>query len=430
MNFITRFCATVGAETAFERARLAATYENTYPPDESDIKIILNALSGGDKETDRRIAFGSIVRRLKQNHMNEDGWIIIIKNLIIIDRCVNDGILLKEFCELDLPNIENRSEINRNNNKLLINELISKYYNYIKFKSQQLRTSFSLTLYKKEKYLHFNQLSVGQTQNEINLIMQFVDKAYEVIETKKNGHLKYKLNQYVFLLILNDLFKYYSCSLVAFNILIKKIEQLELEDLLQMAEITRLLYKFCNQLDTFINQNRFIQGFEYYDVEYKITSDLVELVVQYMNLYEQTQKGTPFQPKEIKFNTQKSKLVLEKIFSQSLNKTQSDFFENYQSNIKQQSKLVIYCNQFKHKFDESTFQEFQNNFSSNYIIIQNHYKQNKDIPEFKEEDEDLDFLTKIEENNTNYKFDKQIHLLYPEAFNEKMFLNFENIYYL
>lgn len=74
MNFITRFCATVGAETAFERvliiefnkqARLAATYENTYPPEESDIKIIINALSGSDKETDRRIAFGSIVRKLK-----------------------------------------------------------------------------------------------------------------------------------------------------------------------------------------------------------------------------------------------------------------------------------------------------------------------------------------------------------------------------
>lgn len=50
-------------------------------------------------------------------------------------RCVNDGILLKEFCELDLPYIENICVINRNNNKLLINELISKYYNYIKFKS-------------------------------------------------------------------------------------------------------------------------------------------------------------------------------------------------------------------------------------------------------------------------------------------------------
>ena len=50
-------------------------------------------------------------------------------------RCVNDGILLKEFCELDLPNIENRQERNKNNNKLLIHELISKYYLYIKFKS-------------------------------------------------------------------------------------------------------------------------------------------------------------------------------------------------------------------------------------------------------------------------------------------------------
>lgn len=74
MNFITRFCATVGAETSFERVKfiklikqaiLAAIYNNTYPPEESDIKIILNTLSGQDKETDRRIAFGSIIRKLK-----------------------------------------------------------------------------------------------------------------------------------------------------------------------------------------------------------------------------------------------------------------------------------------------------------------------------------------------------------------------------
>lgn len=50
-------------------------------------------------------------------------------------RCVNDGILLKEICELNLPNIDNRKEINQDNIKLLIHEFISKYYYYIKFKS-------------------------------------------------------------------------------------------------------------------------------------------------------------------------------------------------------------------------------------------------------------------------------------------------------
>ncbi|CAD8079091.1 unnamed protein product [Paramecium sonneborni] len=429
MNFITRFCATVGAETSFERAILAAIYNNTYPPEESDIKIILNTLSGQDKETDRRIAFGSIIRKLKQNHTDEDGWIIIIKNLIIIDRCVNDGILLSQFCELDLPNIENRSERNKNNNNLLIHELISKYYLYIKFKSQQLRTSFSLTLFRKEKYLYFNQLPTCQIRNEINLIMQFVNKAFEVIDTKKNGHLKYKLNQYVFLMILNDLFKYYSCSLVALHILIKKIKQQELEELIQIAEITRLLYNFCNQLDSFINENRFIKGFEQYDVKYKISTDLLELVVQYLNLYEQTQKSTSSQPKEIKFNTQKSKFILEKIFSQSLNQIQSNYFENFLEKTNELSKLVIYCNQFKHNFNESIFQGFKNNFSSNYNQTSNNFKQNNETPELQKEDEN-DFLTIIEENNKNYKFDKQIYLLYPEAFNEKMFLNFENIYYV
>lgn len=40
-------------------------------------------------------------------------------------------------------------------------------------------------------------------------------------------------------MILNDLFKYYNCSLVAFNVLIKRIEELDLEEIISLAEITR-----------------------------------------------------------------------------------------------------------------------------------------------------------------------------------------------
>lgn len=63
-------------------------------------------------------------------------------------------------------------------------------------------------------------------------------------------------------MILNDLFKYYNCSLVAFNVLIKKIEELELDEIISLAEITRQIFNFSTKLDLFINSNRFIKGFD------------------------------------------------------------------------------------------------------------------------------------------------------------------------
>lgn len=71
-------------------------------------------------------------------------------------------------------------------------------------------------------------------------------------------------------MLLNDLFKYYACCLVGFNELLKRIEQFDISELINLAEVTRLIFDFSGKLDEFINCNRYIKGFEYVEMEYKV----------------------------------------------------------------------------------------------------------------------------------------------------------------
>ncbi|CAK80001.1 unnamed protein product (macronuclear) [Paramecium tetraurelia] len=269
MNIFAQFCATMGAETKFEKARIAATYTNANPPREEDIRQILATLSGEDLQTNAQTAYGSLVRKLKLQNNDENGWMMIIKSLIIIDRYWVKKIEV-QFQELDLPLVECRQERDIKNKQLLINELISKYYHYIKFKALKLRNSTSLTLYKKEKILYFNKMPLKSIFDELKMILELVQKAFDVIETKKNGHLRFKVNQYVFLLLMNDLLKYYGCGLIAFNLLIKKVQDLQSNDLLQIIAISKSMVNFGNKFEEFIHQCGYIEGFENVKLDYKV----------------------------------------------------------------------------------------------------------------------------------------------------------------
>ncbi|CAD8133370.1 unnamed protein product [Paramecium pentaurelia] len=419
MNIFTQFCATMGAETKFEKARIAATYTSTNPPSEEDIRQILATLSGEDLQTNAQTAYSSLVRRLKLQNNDENGWMMIIKSLIIIDRCVSDRILLKEFYELDLPLVECRQERDIKNKQLLINELISKYYHYIKFKGLKLRNSTSLTLYKKEKILYFNKMPLKSIFDELKMILELVQRVFDIIETKKNGHLRFKVNQYVFLLLMNDLLKYYGCGLIAFNLLIKKLQDLQSNDLLQLIAISKSMVNFSNKFEEFIHQCRFIQGFESVQLDYKVDDNVVNLVTQYLDQIEiQKSNGT----KQIKLNHYNTQAVLELISQQRLTPKQSEFFGNIM--IKQPSKTQIFVNSFRNKFSEEAFQKFTNNYSSKYLPIHESFKK---LPEIIVEEE-IDFLQKVEDDQNKFHVRDTIDLLYPDPFDDKIFTQFQNIY--
>ena len=51
-----------------------------------DVNRILKCLRGEDAETESKVGFGALVRRLRLQNNDELGWAMIIKSLIIIDR--------------------------------------------------------------------------------------------------------------------------------------------------------------------------------------------------------------------------------------------------------------------------------------------------------------------------------------------------------
>lgn len=141
---------------------MAATYQNTLPPQEQDVELVIRCLKGEDPETDSSIGFGSLVRRLKMSNNDEKGWILILKSLIIIDRyrltklrCVSQRVLVDEFLELDIPHVEFRQERNSQAKQLLIDQLIQKYYRYIKYKCYHFRKKNSLLVESKDRKLYF-----------------------------------------------------------------------------------------------------------------------------------------------------------------------------------------------------------------------------------------------------------------------------------
>lgn len=46
----------------------------------------MKCLRGEDAETESKVGFGALVRRLRLQNNDELGWAMIIKSLIIIDR--------------------------------------------------------------------------------------------------------------------------------------------------------------------------------------------------------------------------------------------------------------------------------------------------------------------------------------------------------
>lgn len=54
---------------------------------------------------------------------------------------------------------------------------------------------------------------------DLKVCLELMELAIELASTDKRGHLRYKLNQFVFLLLLKDLMNIYSSLLAGINVL-------------------------------------------------------------------------------------------------------------------------------------------------------------------------------------------------------------------
>lgn len=71
---------------------------------------ILTTLAGKDEETRSEIAFLLIMAKLETSESLKK-WNYIVKNLIILDRCVEEKYYLNDISSLNLPHIEFYKEI-------------------------------------------------------------------------------------------------------------------------------------------------------------------------------------------------------------------------------------------------------------------------------------------------------------------------------
>lgn len=94
-------------------------YGDTYPPDESSLKgqlsficqcnkpclDLLAVLSGKDPETKPSLAFSVITAKLEASKSRKY-WNYIVKNLVVLDRAIDENLFVKDIAKLTLPSIE------------------------------------------------------------------------------------------------------------------------------------------------------------------------------------------------------------------------------------------------------------------------------------------------------------------------------------
>lgn len=68
--------------------------------------VISEILHGKDKETRAEVAFATITAKISSS-ISARKWNYIVKNLIILNMCVNERIFLIDICNLGLRNVVN-----------------------------------------------------------------------------------------------------------------------------------------------------------------------------------------------------------------------------------------------------------------------------------------------------------------------------------
>jgi len=66
---------------------------------------LLKTLSGKDNETKASYGFQTLVNKLRTSDSRKY-WNYLMKNLVILDRAIEDGLFCKEVSQLEIPGVE------------------------------------------------------------------------------------------------------------------------------------------------------------------------------------------------------------------------------------------------------------------------------------------------------------------------------------
>eukprot|EP01017_Pseudomicrothorax_dubius_P046739 TRINITY_DN8278_c0_g2_i6.p1 TRINITY_DN8278_c0_g2~~TRINITY_DN8278_c0_g2_i6.p1 ORF type:complete len:413 (-),score=96.91 TRINITY_DN8278_c0_g2_i6:128-1366(-) len=104
----------------------------------------------------------------------------------------------------------------------------------------------------------------------------------QVGQTSLKGHLKYKLNQYVFLLVLNSMMTCYSSLYIGIIVMLDKFFTMHIDDANECFKLYQKFSKNSEQFSKFIEDHKFIPGFDTVQVD---ALDYDNKVLSCMNAY-------------------------------------------------------------------------------------------------------------------------------------------------
>jgi len=300
---IVRSVVSVGATTNFEKARLQITYKGDFePPNEKDLTSVLKTLAGEDKETKPNIAFNVIIAKL-QSSDSRGYWNYLVKNLVILDRMLDDKRFVHDVSELELDYVENFKD---SKTKMRIDELVREYYRFVKAKARLYADpKCSLNVAKTAKKDFFLKLSTKKILEDSKILDCFIDIAFNVTKTGIDGHLKYPLNQYVFLLILYTLLSVYSTQYMAMIIIIDRYFDTDITTAKECLDAYRRFLRNTEGIVRFTNNHQFIPGFQVslHEFHNSVSDAKVQKSMEeYIQLSEKKQKEPEFQTVNFKFD--------------------------------------------------------------------------------------------------------------------------------
>ncbi|KAL4496040.1 hypothetical protein ABPG72_015462 [Tetrahymena utriculariae] len=266
-----RGCFSLNAETTFEKARLQATYSGDYePPAESDIQQILQTLAGNDPETRPDVAFQLIQSKMQYSE-SKNQWNYLVKNLIILDRCVEDRSFVNDIATIHILHVENFKDPDPRNSIIKIDGFIRKYFQYIKMKSKlYAKKNSSFNVNKREKRQYFLSIPTDKIFFEMAESLTLFQFMIDLVRTNtdplkrvsKRGYLEYKLNQYVFHLMLYTMLNLYTTMFIVISVLLERLTEQTLDEANKTKDVYMKFLKCNEQFSQFVDDHKFIKGYQ------------------------------------------------------------------------------------------------------------------------------------------------------------------------
>ena len=123
----------------------------------------------------------------------------------------------------------------------------------------------------------------------------------QLIQTNKKGHLKFKLIQHTFLMLLYELMNLFSIKYIAIIILLDKLFQMNLYEAIKTKDYYNKFLRLNEEIRKFINSHQFIQGFQISTKEFYSADSRTKIAIDdYISILTNNSEENPENIYEIK----------------------------------------------------------------------------------------------------------------------------------